>query len=1059
MLAGRDVASRSSGELGRHEAAGILEWSISALHTGISTASFMASTGFYLGEAALNSISGVSIHFLSMLNTICGSTESSKAVASVIHLLTHELNKPDSAGEIISYREIVVAVVGFVMLQRWGRRKTQIDFRNAGGEETIWDTVIDDKGWRADVVGTRRKETVTLNPTMAHTVSFAGAEGEDGFEAFERGTLFDAHQMDLNTNGQKQLSDDEIRDRIISQLPKGAHAVITSETLTAKTIKVELYNTGTANIEAPPGTVMVAERLNHGEVPGKDAPSQTVVFRTALRRSSSSEIDPEDQLRLTAADDGHPDDDQEDVIMMGTPTKSAERTTSEGSEEMGEDSDSERLDRDSRNGDARLPSPQANQKKSRKPVLSLTNADQKTTRIPQAKASKEKPVSTNKRDKEGRFKKALKTLSPSTSVIAMKDVPNMLPKRQQNGAKPLPPVPTGRLPLNFELPRIQPMSSLSSGHTPVTSPIMAASPQQAASGNYFTVHETRRDSTLTQTETYSIHSVDSRPGSPAFSRTQSRTVNGISQTKSEIGLSHRGSEVRPESTSGSTNHHRSRSFVPSLYSMASKHSGEAVVLAPRKPVPRKSIYEDDKMLDLLTAEGKVPGIFPDRHLVKTVRRFARFATGVYGPAFLQFMGLEDPKKYLSKGKELVVLNVPHEHSSFSDYTGLAADTILMSSFMDPEGATGNMDWSSSAMGPLFHFVHIDHDSKAIVLTCRGTLGFKDVLTDMACDYDDIYWQGQRYQVHKGFHASARRLLWGSSQRVMMVIKEALMALPDYGLVLCGHSLGGAVAALVAVLISEPAPESSAQAFVTSQPPKLLASSTMSPREPAAPIVLPPGRPIHVYAYGPPATFSEPLRLATRGLITSVVNAGDIVPCLSLGTLHDFRTAAVHLKHDTSDAVNQVKARVWQRIMHAFSLSAPGSSAGPPEPEFIAGDGVGEDNWAWTTLQVLREAMNNTKLVPPGEVFVLETTQVYDRLGADVKQEARYGFGAEESKDDRTERLYQALGRPATRVQFKLIRDVVGRFGELRFGRDMFGDHNPGRYESKLSALEAGVCEE
>lgn len=103
-------------------------------------------------------------------------------------------------------------------------------------------------------------------------------------------------------------------------------------------------------------------------------------------------------------------------------------------------------------------------------------------------------------------------------------------------------------------------------------------------------------------------------------------------------------------------------------------------------------------------------------------------------------------------------------------------------------------------------------------------------------------------------------------------------------------------------------------------------------------------------------------------------------------------------------------------------------------------------------------MTNTKLVPPGEVFVLETTQVFDRLGADVKQEARYGFGAEESKDDRTERLYQALGRPATRVQFKLIRDVEGRFGELRFGRDMFGDHSPGRYESKLSALEAGVCE-
>lgn len=1053
VLAGRDVASRSGSDLNRQETAGILEWSISALHTGISTASFMASTGFYLGEAALNSISGVSIHSLSMLNTICGSTESSKAVASVIHLLTHELNKPED-GEIISYREILIAVIGFVLLQRWSRRQTQIDFRNAGGEETIWDTVIDDKGWRADVVGTRRKEVVTLKPAIAHAVSFAGAEGEDGFEALERGILFDTQQSDITANDQRELSDQEIRDRIMSQLPNGARAVITSETLTAKTIKVELYNTDAATIEAPPGTVMVAERLNHGESPGKDGPSQTVFFRTALRRSSSTETEPSDQLRLTTGDNDLADDDQDDVVMMGTPSKRATAVIHPEARmgEVGEGSDAERLDRDGQTIDGKLHGLQANQKKSRKPVLAHAPSDSRRSRLPQVKGLGEKSHS----NKEGRFKKALKTLSPSTSVTAMKEASAVTPKRRPDGFKALPQLPKFTPMLETTPPRMQPMSSLSNGHSPMTSPVMVASPQQTAPGSYFTVHETRRDSTVT--ETYSIHSVESRPGSPAFSRTQSKVVNGISHTKSEIGLSVKASGVRADSASGSA-HHRSRSFVPSLYSMGSKHSGEAIVLAPRKPVPRKSVYEDDQNLDLLTAEGKVPGIFPDRHLVKTVRRFARFATGVYGPAFLQFMGLEDPRKYLSKSRELVALNLPHEHNSFSEYTGLAPDTILMSSFMDPEGATGNTDWSSSAMGPLLHFIHVDHDSKAVVLTCRGTMGFKDVLTDMACDYVDIYWQGQRFQVHKGIHASARRLLWGSSQRVMMVIKEALQKYTDYGLVLCGHSLGGAVAAVVAVLISEPAPETSTQAFLTSQPPKLLPSSAMSMQEHSAPIILPPGRPIHVYAYGPPATFSEPLRLATRGLITSVVNSGDIVPCLSLGTLHDFRTAAVHLKHDTSDAVNQVKARVWQRIMHTFSLSAPPAIPGPPAPEFIAGDGVGEDTWAWATLKILRAAMNNDKLVPPGEVFIVETTQVFDRLGADVKQEARYGFGAEESKDDRTERLYQALGRPATRVQFKLIRDVEGRFGELRFGRDMFGDHSPGRYESKLSALEAGVCEE
>lgn len=1078
VLAGRDVAARSANELGRQEAANILEWSvwisllfripcanmlqISALHTGISTASFIASTSFHLGQTALDWSSGVSIQSLSMINTICGSTESSKAVASVVHLLTHELNKPE-AGEIISYREIVMAVIGFVLLQRWGRRKTQIDFRAAGGEETIWDLVLDDRGWRADVVGTRRKETVTLNPTMAHTVSFAGADSDDDFDALERGTLFDTQQVDLTTTNQTELSDDEIRDGIMSQLPKGARAVITSETITAKTIKVELYNTDTAHIEAPPGTVMVAERLNHGPVPGKDTPSQTVVFRTALKRSSSAEIETIENLRLTPADDGANVDDQEDLVMMGTPPKETQATdkTTAQVKGLGDESDPERLNGEIHTNGLGLSGPIANEKKSRKPSFArVLSSDGKSSRIPQTKTSKVKSPSGPKHEKAGMIKKALKTLSPNSSVTAMKDAPSMTPRRRQEGFKPLPQLPKMTPTLDISPQRIQALSSLSSGQTPRTSPTMVASPQQTSSGSYFTVRETRRDSTISQTETYSIHSVESRPGSPTFSRTQSKHVNGISKTKSELGLSVQGSDARADSTAGSIrHHHRSRSFIPSLYSMGSKHSGEAIVLAAKKPVPRKSIYEDDHMLDVLMTEGKVPGIFPDRHLVKTVRRFARFATAVYGPNFLHVMGLVDTKKNSSKSHELVKLDLPHEHKSFSSYTGLPADSILRSSFIDPEGVTGNTDWSSSAMGPLYHFISLDHDSKAVVLTCRGTLGFQDVLTDMACDYDDISWQGQRYKVHKGIHASARRLLGGTSRHVMQTIKNALEENPEYGLVLCGHSLGGSVAAILAILISEPAPNASAQSFVTGAPPKLLPAASMVNKDLSAPIPLPRGRPIHVYAYGPPATVSEPLRLATRGLITTVVNSGDMVPCLSLGTLHDFRTAAVHLKHDTSDAVNQVKARVWQRVMAAFTLSATPSTPGPPAPEFIAGDGVGEDTWAWATLKSLRAAMTNAKLVPPGEVFLLETTQVFDRLGGDVKHEVKYGFGAEESKDDRTERLYQALGRPATRVQFKLIRDVQGRFGELRFGRDMFTDHSPGRYESKLGALEAGVCEE
>jgi len=96
----------------------------------------------------MNSISALSIQGLSTLNAILGSTESSRAVAAIITLMQEELNKPEasSGGEVVSYLDLIIGTIGFVLLQRWGRRKTELDFRDAGGEETIWDCVIDDKG-------------------------------------------------------------------------------------------------------------------------------------------------------------------------------------------------------------------------------------------------------------------------------------------------------------------------------------------------------------------------------------------------------------------------------------------------------------------------------------------------------------------------------------------------------------------------------------------------------------------------------------------------------------------------------------------------------------------------------------------------------------------------------------------------------------------------------------------------------------------------------------------------------------------------------------------------
>jgi len=398
------------------------------------------------------------------------------------------------------------------------------------------------------------------------------------------------------------------------------------------------------------------------------------------------------------------------------------------------------------------------------------------------------------------------------------------------------------------------------------------------------------------------------------------------------------------------------------------------------------------------------------------------------------MGITSPKS--PAGREFDTVH-HHEHHSFSTHTQLPADTILLSSFVDPQGGTDSTGNTNTGV-PMVHFVSLDHESKAVVLTCRGTLGFEDVLTDMTCDYDELTYRGKAYKVHKGIHASARRLLDGGGGRVMATIAASLEEFPDYGLVLCGHSLGGGVTALLAILISEPSSDPTSTTFFTAsnQSPQLLLTSS-SEGQGTAPlnIRLPPGRPIHVYAYGPPATVSPSLRLATRGLITTIVNGQDLVPFLSLGVLHDLQAIALAFKTDDSGAKGEFRKRVVAGITDTFADKWYANR--PP------GINEEDDQWAHSALKVLRASMLSVKLSPPGEVFIVETMPVLQR---DVFVRHDDGYGKEG----------KGLGRPATRSVLKYVRDVEKRFGEVRFGGSMLLDHSPGRYEGSLGALARGV---
>ena len=183
--------------------------------------------------------------------------------------------------------------------------------------------------------------------------------------------------------------------------------------------------------------------------------------------------------------------------------------------------------------------------------------------------------------------------------------------------------------------------------------------------------------------------------------------------------------------------------------------------------------------------------------------------------------------------------------------------------------------------------------------------------------------------------------------------------------------------------------------------------------------LPAGRPIHVYAYGPPATVSIPLARLTKGLITSVVHNWDVVPTLSMGMLRDLRRVAITLK-DSPDLLEESRRRILAGV-----FNQPWSSE--------------DETFLFNVLTRLRSEMTAEKLVPPGQVLVVTSEE---HFSVD-----RRNTGTEQRSAD-------------VRITVRDVEEVLERrFGEIWFGKGMFSDHSPKCYEFVLEALRRGVMQE
>ncbi|KAJ2392152.1 hypothetical protein GGI23_005282, partial [Coemansia sp. RSA 2559] len=178
--------------------------------------------------------------------------------------------------------------------------------------------------------------------------------------------------------------------------------------------------------------------------------------------------------------------------------------------------------------------------------------------------------------------------------------------------------------------------------------------------------------------------------------------------------------------------------------------------------------------------------------------------------------------------------------------------------------------------------------------------------------------------------------------------------------------------------------------------------------------------------------------------------------------------------------------------HNGSGSSTSASARPPSKrqkkdngsKKSAGGGEELDDWYLSLIKTLRANMDSEKLYPPGDVFVLATLgddEIADKelllrvaslnaANSDCQTEDSQGssffstrsFASSFSSTPKDARKPGLFGREKTSpaeskdealpVGLFYCPDVVERFSELRFTRNMVAHHLPSTYERRLSAL-------
>jgi len=205
---------------------------------------------------------------------------------------------------------------------------------------------------------------------------------------------------------------------------------------------------------------------------------------------------------------------------------------------------------------------------------------------------------------------------------------------------------------------------------------------------------------------------------------------------------------------------------------------------------------------------------------RTLQRLYDFALASYGPLILVILRMNLTCRSVD---ELIIR-----------LTGVSQKDILLSNTI------------SKFQQPAFALV-MDHNFKRIVVTVRGTANVEDILTDVHAESTPFHVG----HAHRGMLCSAQYLDRG----LRKLVTENSKNNPNYEVIVTGHSLGGAIATVLAIMWHN--------------------DRVIGPK-------------VRCISFAAAACVSMPLAEDCKGFVTSIIYADDLISRLSMKSVENLR---------------------------------------------------------------------------------------------------------------------------------------------------------------------------